>query len=277
MGMATAIALSQSSQGLKRGILFSFLIHLSVVLFSLASLPSWYRAIDQVPAPIIVDIVPVSDITNLPPPRPKAAAKPAPAIEEKAKPSPKTIEAAPPPRKIEEAVPLPAAKSKTEPKKAPVVEEKPKEQKTANDFASVLKTVEKFKQEKAAPAPETQTPETASSSQGPFVPSLPLSVSEMDAVRHQLEPCWNIPAGARNPEELIVEIRTQLNPDGSLQAAKIVDEARMYVDPFYRAAAESALRALLNPKCMPLKLPPEKYNQWQTTVIVFDPRFMLGF
>jgi hypothetical protein len=28
----------------------------------------------------------------------------------------------------------------------------------------------------------------------------------------------------------------------------------------------------LNPACQPLKLPPEKYNQWQTFTITFDPK-----
>jgi hypothetical protein len=48
----------------------------------------------------------------------------------------------------------------------------------------------------------------------------------------------------------------------------------MKSDPFFRSAAESALRAVLNPRCNPLRLPPEKYEQWQTMTLNFDPREM---
>jgi hypothetical protein len=43
-------------------------------------------------------------------------------------------------------------------------------------------------------------------------------------------------------------------------------------EPYFQAAADSAHRALLNPRCQPLKLPPDKYDQWQTFTITFDPK-----
>jgi hypothetical protein len=46
-------------------------------------------------------------------------------------------------------------------------------------------------------------------------------------------------------------------------------------DPFYRAAAESALRAVLNPQCSPLKLPPDKYEQWKILELTFNPKDLL--
>jgi hypothetical protein len=46
-------------------------------------------------------------------------------------------------------------------------------------------------------------------------------------------------------------------------------------DPFYRSAAESALRAVLNPQCSPLKLPPEKFDQWKTLELTFNPKDLL--
>jgi hypothetical protein len=39
--------------------------------------------------------------------------------------------------------------------------------------------------------------------------------------------------------------------------------------------AESALRALRNPRCSPLALPPEKYQQWQEMIFNFNPKDML--
>jgi hypothetical protein len=46
-------------------------------------------------------------------------------------------------------------------------------------------------------------------------------------------------------------------------------------DDFYRAAAESALRATKNPKCQPLPLPLDQYDQWRNMVLNFDPKDML--
>jgi hypothetical protein len=43
-------------------------------------------------------------------------------------------------------------------------------------------------------------------------------------------------------------------------------------DPFFQAAEESAYRAFFNPRCKPLKLPPDKYDQWQTFTVTFDPK-----
>ena len=45
-----------------------------------------------------------------------------------------------------------------------------------------------------------------------------------------------------------------------------------YGNSFFRAAADSARRALLNPRCSPLKLPLDKYAQWQIFTITFDPK-----
>jgi hypothetical protein len=102
-----------------------------------------------------------------------------------------------------------------------------------------------------------------------------LTISETDALRRQMEQCWNIPAGARDAHELIVDIYVEVNPDRTVKMAKIADTGRMS-DPFYRSAAESALRAVLNPRCSPLMLPPDRYDTWRTMTLRFNPREMLG-
>jgi outer membrane biosynthesis protein TonB len=101
-----------------------------------------------------------------------------------------------------------------------------------------------------------------------------LTASELDMVRHQISRCWNIPAGARDAKDLVVEIRVVVDPDGTVQQATIVDQGRMG-DPFYRAAAESARRAFFNPLCRPLRLPPEKYAIWKDLVVDFSPKDIL--
>lgn len=258
---------------------FSLMLHAGVIIFSLIALPHLRSDLPPLPSPVIVDLVKISDITNLPP--------------LPSKPSPQKIETRP----IDPPTEKPPPKSTPTPKDSAVPplpgdkpsELKPAEQKPAEkpkkpaeiDFDSVLKTVEKFKPKAAdnpTPPTEQPTPATQSYTQAqPFIASLPISISEMDAVRKQIEGCWNLPAGAKNPQDLIVQVWVSLNPDGSLIQAKVIDSTgRANVDPYYRAAAEAALRALMNPRCTPLKLPADKYEQWKTMTINFDPRAMLG-
>lgn len=100
-----------------------------------------------------------------------------------------------------------------------------------------------------------------------------LSTSELDVVKAQIEACWNVPVGARDAQNLTPEFRVTMNADGTVRSAQLLNTDRMN-DPFFQAAAESANRALLNPQCQPLKLPPDKYDQWQTFTITFDPKDM---
>jgi hypothetical protein len=102
-----------------------------------------------------------------------------------------------------------------------------------------------------------------------------LTMSEKDLIRAQIERKWNVPAGARDARSLKIRVRFALNPDGSVRGMpEIVDRSRMD-DPFYRAAAESAVRAVL--QASPLQdLPPRKYDAWRDVELTFDPKEMLG-
>ena len=111
----------------------------------------------------------------------------------------------------------------------------------------------------ARPAPRPQTQQ-------------PLTSSEMNMAVKQLAKCWNLPAGAKDAGSLEIEIHTVMNQDGTVREARIANQARMHGDPHYRALAESALRAVLNPRCSPLKLPLEKYDEWQVLNLVFNPQ-----
>src|SRR3546814_15219146 len=112
----------------------------------------------------------------------------------------------------------------TEP--TPEKEKKPEE---TDDFASVLKTVQKMKRAAAQPAePAENAPQTSESTvrQSNFDASRPLSVSEMDAIRQQIQRCWLVPAGAKDGASLLVDIRVRLNPDRKVRAVQIVDAPR---------------------------------------------------
>jgi len=138
--------------------------------------------------------------------------------------------------------------------------------------------VERLKrQDTPAPAPtrEPQQPQVAAkpSPVQPTMTGQPISMSEKDAIRAQIERCWNVPAGARDAENLVIEVQVLLNPDGSVSRADIVENSRYSSDGFYRAAAESAVRAVR--LCSPLRMPPEKYDQWKSMTLTFNPKDMI--
>ena len=98
-----------------------------------------------------------------------------------------------------------------------------------------------------------------------------ITASDVDAIRRQIEPCWNLPAGARDADKMVVEIKAAVGPDGRVQSVKIVDRARATNDRYFRSMAESAVRAMLNPRCQPLRLPKESYHQWRNMTLTFYP------
>ncbi len=84
-----------------------------------------------------------------------------------------------------------------------------------------------------------------------------------------------MPAGARDAKDLVIEVKAAVNPDGTVREAAIVDTGRYAADPFFRAAADSAKRAVLNPQCSPLPVPPDKYEDWHNLDLFFNPKDLL--
>jgi len=220
------------------------------------------------PPPQVSEPEPEPEAIPLPEPKPKLAEKPKPKPKPKVKPKPK------PKPKQQARRPRPKSKPKPPPKR--------------NDFASVLKTVSKLKKKtpvktqpkavKTKPAPDFQKQVAAAlKRKRPATRRLDslASASRLSAtIRRQIEPCWSMPAGARDAQNMTVEIRLWMNPDGRVQSAAIVDTRRVASDPFYRSMAEYALRAVRNPRCQPLRLPLEDYSEWREIVLTFDPRDM---
>lgn len=230
-----------------------------------------------------------------PPPKPVSAPPPPPPPPQPSEPEPKVAAVPPPPepkQKPKEKPPEPEAKPKPAAQPSPVLNSaKPKRKPPPPDaFASVLKTVEQMKQQakpekpdpKAKPKEEPKKDQfesqVAKALQNPSKmndPTRELSMTVIDLLRQQIQKCWNVPAGAKDAQNMTVEIAVTMNQDGTVRRAEIQNSLRAYSDPFYRAAAESALRAVLNPQCQPYKLPPDKYDQWRDLVLNFNPRDML--
>ena len=102
-----------------------------------------------------------------------------------------------------------------------------------------------------------------------------LSLSEEDALKAQIFGCWSIPLGLPYNENLLVRIKLQLKPDGSIISSEILDHARMNKpgQGFYKVLAESALRAIK--LCQPLRVPTTGYERWKDLQLNFDAREML--
>lgn len=298
-------------QDMKTAFGASLALHVVVIGLTLVGLP--FLEPDPLPPEpqvMVVELAPVAEKTNprpepqkmeapkpQPAPPPKAEApkppevKPEPPKPEPPPPEPPKVQPAPqppapPPPKPEpvvvpEPTPTPPPEKKVEappppPKPAPKPAQ-PQPPKPAFDPNALAALLNKRVQQTAPPTPQQETqpnpqaPPVVASSRGS---SEPLTISEIDLIRRQIERCWNPPVGAKDAQDLVIRARVQLNPDGSLrQPPELLDRPRS--DPFWAAAADSVRRAIL--RCTPIKnLPPGKYERWRDIEFTFNPKDMLG-
>ena len=200
-----------------------------------------------------------------PPPAPEAK----PEIKPDTKPEKKQAETKP--DQIAEAIAKDESK-KPEPKKAEV---KPPAKKPAPpapkfDPKQVEALLDKRQATRLAAAGETLN-NTASLGL-PNANAAQISLSELDALRQRLAEKWNPPAGAKDPQELIVQIQVKFRPDGTLAATPVV--VTRGTTAIFTAARDSAVRALYAGQPFDM-LKPEHYEQWKEIEITFDPRSML--
>jgi outer membrane biosynthesis protein TonB len=264
-----------------RSLSFSILLHVAAVLVAAFVLPALLppRA-EPMPLVMTVELLPVGETTNIKPsekpiqkekkaPTPKTTKPVQPTVTEKPKePKPPTPTADKKPfDPTEETVPSDKAKPKDKPKE----EAKPKE----DDFEALLnKLKQEAKTDKSKEAKDsTNSEENKTRSDAAYDDSMPLSISEKDTIRSQFLTCWTMPAGSKDAHTLAVRIKMELQADGTVLKAVIAPDqmGRYNSEPFFRAAADSALRAVF--KCSPLKnLPPEKYGSWREMELNFDPQ-----
>jgi outer membrane biosynthesis protein TonB len=271
----------------QKGRTYSAVLHFVFFLFIIFGLPEFLSPqIPEEPAVITVELLPITGITNVKPSdtQPAPEIKPEEKPNEQKKPAP-PVKAAetpppPPPEKVaEKPMEKPKEKPVEKPKEKPPEKKKPKPK---DDLSAILKavkdTAQKEKKEDKKdkkPVEEATSPAQAVSNQ--YNPTLPMSMSEKDAIMSQLAKCWSVPAGAKDAQNLVVMINAEYNSDGSVIKAELAQGSllRYNTDDFFRAAADSAIRAVK--MCSPLSgLPPEKYETWRMMELQFDPRFMLN-
>lgn len=180
-----------------------------------------------------------------------------------------------PPEPIPAPSPKPKAKPKPPEKKKEKDDDKKKEvvKKQEDQFQGLLRNLMDSQPQNAQKSPDNAEIADKAAPVAPVAQQM--TANEMAALKQQFSECWNLLAGARYAENLVVRVRMTVNPDRKVREAKIVDQMRYNRDPYFRAAADSVLRAIYSPHCTPLKLPPDKYELWNTIVINFDPREML--
>lgn len=105
-----------------------------------------------------------------------------------------------------------------------------------------------------------------------------LSISEIDLVLQQLSRCFIAPAGAEIKKTMFVKISAKIQQNRRVyeNSVRIVDTNISKSNPVYGPITESAMRTLLNPECIPLKLPEDKYESWKNLTMKFDYSVMRG-
>jgi outer membrane biosynthesis protein TonB len=259
---------------------------------------------EQEPPPPEPDKVETATPPPPPPPQPSPApqeiAEPAPEPE----PEPEPLEVAEP-DPISEPLPELAALPKPEPKPEPEPEPEPRQvaqipQEVSRpkrkpkppsrlDFEKALESLDDIDvTERVAPVEEETEPETTeelldpidqllASADTPYRSDAPLSMSEIDNIRSQIQKNWNVPGGARGAESMAVTLRITLRQDGTVTSVDVAekDKQRMREDGFFRTMAESAIRAVNTTRQIKY-LSPDKYHLWNDITLKFDPKEMFG-
>ena len=69
---------------------------------------------------------------------------------------------------------------------------------------------------------------------------------------------------------VIISLLVNLDKEGNVIYSKLINDKKLN-ESFFRAAAESALRAVNHPECKKLKVPEKKYATWKEIILDFDP------
>jgi hypothetical protein len=78
--------------------------------------------------------------------------------------------------------------------------------------------------------------------------------------------------------DLVVKFLLRLNRNGTVAGLQLAPEtiARATTNPYTRAAAEAASRAIYECQKTGYRLPPERFSEWSDITLNMDPRQMMG-
>ena len=178
-----------------------------------------------------------------------------------------------PPKPKSKPTPPEFALKEKKKEKVKETEEIPQQKKeNINRMDSILKSIEKIKKDSQNQIDEKKDDEKIEDKEETKEVRLgeKLTISEKDAIRRQFYRCWIVPAGAKDLKDLIVSIRIKLNEEGEVINTKLLTDRKLN-NPFFRAASESAMRAVNHPECKKLQVPKKKYETWKEIILDFDP------
>ncbi len=267
---------------MNRSLIISSVLHIIVIFITAMSLPFLAKKAIDLPPIVSIELIQITDKTNIPfaPKAKKTIEK----IKEKEK---KLVSEQAPPKKVKkikpDSVPMPddkvekVEKIKEDKQNPEKIDEEIKqvsefEKKELFDPNNIAALIDKSKEESAETNKKINK---VTQDQERNVQNAGLTLSEEDALKAQIFGCWSIPLGLPYNENLLVRIKLQLKPDGSVIKSEILDHARMNRpgQGFYKVLAESALRAVK--LCQPLRVPSTGYERWKELQLNFDAREML--
>ena len=278
------------------GVAASAALHVAVIAAAMVAWSSTRDIDDTPPTEIPVEMVDIADVTNIraesrePPPKPveqppeEVTPTPAPAVE------PPKPEPTPPPQaeeqqqedeepapeetaEADEPAPPPPPAPKPRPTPPKPTPQKPAPRPQQWDPSRIEALLDKT-------APRAAPPPAAPRGQHNQRGIGQMNAATMDiqaAFLEQMRECWNFPAGAPHPEELVVEMNIRLSRDGHLVGQPELSaftKAAMARNQYMQAAGDAAMRAVHI--CEPYQLPADRFAQWQELTLIFDPTKMVG-
>ena len=288
----------------------SLLLHATILIAALVTLPEANPYKIKPQEAVMVDISKISDTTKqmamTKAEEPKPAEKPAPKkaevikkpedtqakIAEETKTAAKEAKAAEPPppetdalkELIKETVAEEPAPKKEKPKKEEVkkVEVKPKEKpklqkKTELDVAKLEELLNddaflnKENEEKTTDASIAATDGQPAASEANLQGAdNALSATAIDALRSRIQQCWSVPPGAREAN-ITIKVRFQLNTDGTVIGEPQVMNGS--AEPLFGTTARSTVAAILGCQSYDF-LPQEQYDLWKDLILNFNPNML---
>jgi len=271
-----------SSNKFNLNVFISATFHFLIIVAATITLPFLAKKPVDLPPIISVELIQITDKTNIP-----FAPKAKKIIEKvKKKEKERVVSEQAPPKKVKkekpEVIPLPneeieKIKELEEKKQNPEkIETEIKqvsefEKKELFDPNNIAALIDKSKEDLA----ETTKKDNKVTQSHDQRMQTGLSLNEEDALKAQIFGCWSIPLGLPYNKDLLVRIKLELKPDGTVVKSEILDHARMNKpgQGFYKVLAESALRAIR--LCQPLRVPTTGYEKWKELQLNFDAKDML--
>lgn len=271
-------------------LVISLVIHLIIAILLIFGMPSLFRKLPEEQI-ISFEIVTVSDKTNI---KTQKVQKEKAIEEDKAKTVKKSTpesskseptyteepikqetvshpEAQKPKEQIKKQEPAP--KNTLKPKNTNAKKKVPEKKKDL-DLNSLLKTLEKAsegKEEKSRKEARSEKTDAKTDSQGPYNDANPISISEHQAIKQQIESNWNIPIAAKNSDQITITLNISLKPSGEVMNVKLVEKQCANADSITcQAVIDSLFRAVA--QASPFEsLSPSRYNAWKEFNIECQP------